>query len=189
MRRSRLESLLHDYVNGDLGDAERRDVECRLESDPKARALCEEVRAAQNALRLLRERPEPPVAARDVLPGIRAAIAAAAFEPRPRLVLEGMGTRYYRRIAIAATVLFALTVGYLSLRGQGATTRTAPPPAPSATVVKGAVELGSRREGITAAEFFRLVGNARDPEELQGAVIEPVVNVVDVAAKHPAERK
>jgi len=41
-----------------------------------AASIHDEVLAAQRALRLLRERPEPPVAARDVLPGIHAAIAA-----------------------------------------------------------------------------------------------------------------
>jgi anti-sigma factor RsiW len=177
MRRSRLESLLHDYVNGDLGDTERREVEQRIETDPKARALHEEVKAAQGALRLLRERPEPPVAARDVLPGIQAAIAASAFEPRPRLVLEGLGTRYYRRVAVAATLLFALTVGYFSLSGGGG---TVPPPQrpPSTSIVKGAIELlGSRREGISAAELFRDYETTIDPDE----PVEPFANVIEIA--------
>lgn len=176
MRRSRLESLLHDYVNGDLGDPECREVEQRIETDPKARALLEEVRAAQGALRLLRERPEPPVAARDVLPGIHAAIAAQAFEPRPRLVLEGLGTRYYRRLAVAATLLFALTVGYFSLSGGG--TVPPPPPPPSTSVVRGSVELlGSRREGISAAELFRIYESSADPDE----PFEPFANVIEIA--------
>lgn len=178
MRRSRLEAHLHDYVAGDLGDALRRDVERKLETDPAARALFEEVRAAQGALRLLRERPEPPVAARDVFPGIRAAIAAQAFEPRPRLALEGLGTRYYRRMAVAATLLFAVTVGYLSFAGGGA---VAPPPPlpPSSPIARGAVELGGLREGITPAEYIRLLENTRNVNDLR--FVEPVVNVIDIA--------
>ncbi len=178
MRRSRLEALLQDYVAGDLGAAERRDVEERLASDPKARALCEEVRAAQDALRLLRDRPEPPVSARDVFPGIQAAIAAQAFEPRPRLALEGLGTRYYRRIAIAATLLFAVTVGYISFGRSGNGTEPPPPAPPTPVAEKGAVELGSRREGITAEEFFRLLESTSDPSDLR---VEPWVNVLEIA--------
>jgi anti-sigma factor RsiW len=178
MRRSRLEALLQDYVAGDLPDTERRDVERRLDTDPRARALHGEVRAAQDALRLLRERPEPPVSARDVFPGIEAAIAAHAFEPRPHLALEGLGTRYYRRIAIAATLLFAVTVGYISIGSSGTTVIDAPPPAPpSDPSVKGAVELGTRRDGITAEEFFRLLAQT-PPGDLR---VEPVVNVLEIA--------
>ncbi len=177
MRRSRLEALLQDYVAGDLGEPDRREVEQRIDADPKARALHEEVRAAQDALRLLRDRPEPPVAARDVFPRIHAAISAQAFESRPHLALEGLGTRYYRRIAIAATLLFAVTVGYISIRSSGTTVITPPPPPPSPVAVKGAVELGSRREGITAEEFFRLLAQT-PPSELR---VEPVVNVLQVA--------
>lgn len=177
MRRSRLETLLQDYVAGDLGDTVRRDVERRLETDPKARALHEEVRAAQDALRLLRDRPEPPVGARDVFPQIQAAIAAHAFEPRPHLALEGLGTRYYRRLAIAATLLFAATVGYISLGSSGATVIPPPPAPPSPVVAMGAVELGSRREGITAEEFYRLLAQTRDPSEL---LVEPVFNFLEI---------
>ncbi len=179
MRRSRLEALLQDYVAGDLDGDARRDIERLLDSDPKARALHEEVRAAQDALSLLRDRPEPPVNARDVFPQIQAAIAAHAFEPRPRLALEGLGTRYYRRIAIAATLLFAVTVGYISIRGSGTTViEPPPPPAPSPVVAKGAVELGRTRDGITAAEYMRLLSDALDPNELR---LEPFVNVLEIA--------
>jgi hypothetical protein len=177
MRRSRLESLLHDYVNGDLGEPLCREVERLIETDPKARALHEEVKAAQGALRLLRERPEPPVGARDVLPVIEAAIAARAFEPKPRLVLEGLGTRYYRRLAVAATLLFALTVGYISFSG-GSTTEPRPPGPPSTNLVRSSVELlGSRREGISAAELFE----AYDSSIYLGEPVEPVANVIDIA--------
>jgi len=182
MRRSRLESLLHDYVNGDLDEAACRDVERQIQTDPKARALHDEVLAAQGALKLLRERPEPPVAARDILPGIHAAIAAAAFEPKPRLVLEGMGTRYYRRLAIAATLLFAVTVGYISFAGGGSTPAPEVGPRTPTThnspVVKAPVELlGSKREGISAKELF----DAYENSIYLGEPVEPVANVIDIS--------
>lgn len=180
MRKSRLESLLHDYVANDLGDAERRDIEQRLAADPKARALHDEVRAAQDALKLLRHRPEPPVTGRDVFPAIQAAISAQAFEPRPRLVLEGLGTRYYRRLAIAATLLFAVTVGYLSFANRGGEGPgvVSPPGRPPLPVARNVVELGSLREGITPEEFLEVRDQARDPGELR---VEPVVNVIEIA--------
>lgn len=179
MRRSRLESLLFDYLNGDLDEPSCREVEHLIETDPKARALHEEVRAAQGALRLLRERPEPPVAARDVLPDIQAAIAAAAFEPKPRLVLEGLGTRYYRRVAVAATILFALTVGYFSFAGGGAAPPPPPPGPTTPTIARGALELGSRREGISAKELFE----AYESSIYLGEPVEPVANVIDIGSR------
>lgn len=179
MRRSRLEALLQDYAAGDLGEAECREVERLLETDPAARALHHEVAAAQGALRLLRDRPEPPVAARDVFPSIQAAIAAQAFEARPKLALEGLGTRYYRRLAIAATLLLALTVGFFALRGApaGSDGGRVPPALPDLATTS-AVELGSRREGIPAEEFLRFLDRTRDPNELR---IYPLINVIEIA--------
>lgn len=179
MRRSRLEALLHDHAAGDLGDAECREVERLLESDPAARALHEEVRAAQGALRLLRDRPEPPVAARDAFPAIQAAIATQAFEARPKLFLEGPGTRYYRRLAIAATLLCALTVGFFAFRGGGADNGGGgfPPPLPDLSV-KSALDLGREREGIPAEEFLRFLATTPDPSELR---VYPAINVIEIS--------
>jgi anti-sigma factor RsiW len=173
MRRSRLESLLHDYAAGDLDAERRREVERRIAAEPRTRALYDQVRSAHDALKLLRERPEPPVQARDVVPRIQAAIALQAFEAKPSLPLEGMGTRYYRRIAIAATLLFAATVGYVTLAP-----RPDPPSAPTETLTsppaaERVIELGGRREGITAEEFFRLLDETGEMPS-----VTPVVNVV-----------
>ena len=176
MRRSRLEALLHDYTAGDLGEAECREVERLLAADPAARALHQEIAAAQGALRLLRDRPEPPVAARDVLPGIQAAIAAHAFEARPKLALEGLGTRYYRRLAIAATLLLALTVGFFAFRGAPAGDGVQVPPAPPD--LTSAVELGRRPGGIPAEEFLRFLDRTSDPSELR---VYPLINVIEIA--------
>jgi hypothetical protein len=180
MRRSRLEALLHDYAAGDLGEAGRRDVERLLESDPHARGLLDEIEAAQGALRLLRERPEPPVSGRDVFPRIQAAIAVQGFEQRPKLSLEGIGTRYYRRLAIAATLLLALTLGFFAFRDApagGGDIGVRGPILPDLSM-KSAMELGSVREGIPAADFLRFLERTSDPRALR---IEPVENVVEIA--------
>ena len=118
--RQKLERLLHDYVAGDLDDTQRADVEALLERDPKARALHDEIATAHDALVSLRDRPEPPVSARDVLPEIRSAIAAHQFEERPKLYMDGSGRRFYQRVALAATLLLAVTVGLFAWnRGEG----------------------------------------------------------------------
>ena len=108
--------LLEDYVAGDLDASRIAEVEALLQRDARARALCSEIRAAREALEPLRNRPEPPVPVEQVLPRIRRAIAAAADAPvyRPRLYLEGEGTRFYRRLAAAAGILLAFSVGLLT---------------------------------------------------------------------------
>jgi anti-sigma-K factor RskA len=113
-----LRDLLHDYVAGDLDESNARAIRARIDREPKVRKLYEEIRETHAALLAMRERPEPPVSAEEVLPGIRAAIASNAFESRPQLLLEGTGTRFYRRLAIAATLLCAVTAGLLVLQGN-----------------------------------------------------------------------
>ena len=114
--RNKLERLLEEYVAGDLEAPRIAEVEALLQRDAKARALCAEIRAARDALEPLRDRPEPPVPVEQVLPRIRRAIAAATDAPvyRPRLYLEGEGTKFYRRLAAAAGILLAFSVGLLT---------------------------------------------------------------------------
>ncbi len=114
--RNKLERLLEDYVAGDLEAPRIAEFEALLQRDAKARALCAEIRAARDALEPLRDRPEPPVPVEQVLPRIRRAIAAATDAPvyRPRLYLEGEGTKFYRRLAAAAGILLAFSVGLLT---------------------------------------------------------------------------
>ena len=113
--RFRRQALLQDYVAGDLSQEEAGEVEALLRADPKARALCDEARAAHDALTVLRDRSEPPVTAADVLSNIQMAIATDQFRARPRLDLQGEGTRFYRRLAIAATLLFAVSATLLGV--------------------------------------------------------------------------
>jgi hypothetical protein len=171
MRPGRLARTLHDYVAGDLDEAARAEVEELLRRDPKARALLDEVRAAHEALSVLRQRPEPPVRAGDVLPHIRAAIVAEGFEARPRLPLEGQGTRFYRRFAYAALLLCAFTVAIFVTRGGGEArpetpmTREAPPERP------GLVPM-------TAEQYLRLLDRVGgDPDKLAITLEDDVVPI------------
>ncbi len=115
MRKSRLNHLLQDYVAGDCTDEQAAEVRNLLAEDGKARALYEEMRAAHEALQTLRDRPAPAVSADNALPHIRAAITRDAFRQKPQLFLEGEGTRFYRRLAAAALLLFAVSISLLAL--------------------------------------------------------------------------
>ncbi len=115
MRKSRLNHLLQDYVAGDCTDEQAAEVRNLLAEDGKARALYEEMRAAHEALQTLRDRPAPAVSADNALPHIRAAITRDAFRQKPQLFLEGESTRFYRRLAAAALLLFAVSISLLAL--------------------------------------------------------------------------
>lgn len=185
MRRSRLESLLHDYAAGDLQGDARREIERRIEREPDTRALYEEVRAAHEALQTLRARAEPPVP----LPHIQAAIAAHRFDPKPVLQLRSEGTRFYRRLAVAATLLFAVTAGLFTYNRLMRPTADAPesppitvfhPDRPTAEDrgLEPFVEIGGLRDGITAEEFMRRLKELnKDPRELR---VTPGYNVVPI---------
>jgi anti-sigma factor RsiW len=164
MRRSRLETLLHDYVAGDLDQAARDEVERLLARDAEARALLEEVRGAHEALTSLRDRPEPPVTADQILPAIQAAIAGQRYERRPQLYLEGQGTRFHRRLALAATVLFAGTVALLlTSRGPGEGPVADTGPAATEVVER---EISPFTEMDAEKLFEMLERKGLDPEEL-----------------------
>jgi hypothetical protein len=94
-----------------------------------------------------------------------------------------MGTRYYRRMAIAATLLFAVTLGYVALARGPAAPQGVPEDKiddfVSVPDVERVVELGSRRDGIPADEFYRILEALKaNPGELPS--VEPVVPVLPV---------
>ena len=175
MRTSRLTQLLNDYVAGDLDADGRAAVERELASDPTARALLDEVREAHDALCVLRDRPEPPHRAEDALPRIQAAIAAHGFTDRPVLPLEGEGTRYYRRLAMAATLLFAVTAGAFALYSSGG--GDTPPVATPETAVEASGE-GSKHARLApamVADFALRLGQALKPVESMRMYLEDFV--------------
>jgi len=181
MRRSRLESLLHDYVAGDLDGDARRDIEQRLEREPDTRAILEEVRSAHEALQTLRARAEPPVP----LEHIQAAIAAHRFDSKPVLHLRSEGTRFYRRLAMAATLLFAVTAGLFTYNRFSRPAPEQPAlisddrPSPGKRGLEPFVDIGGRRNGITAEELLRRLAEIeKDPRELR---VTPGYNVVPIA--------
>lgn len=193
MRRSRLETLLHDYVAGDLDATQCAEVEARLERDPETRALCDEIRAAHEALQCLRQRPEPPLSADDAFPRIRAALVSGQFAGKPLLHLEGEGTRFYRRVAMAATLLFAVTVGVFAVNRLNRTdpsVEVGPPnkpgrmadderPSANERGLERLVELGHRPNGIDALEYMRRLREAGvRPGD---AIVTPMYNAVPVS--------
>jgi hypothetical protein len=101
------------------------------------------------------------VSADDVLPRIQAAIAAGAFQARPRLYLEAQGTRFYRRMALAAAVLCAVTAGLFAWNRLGdatGPTGTTPAVPPAYVNTPSASERGLLRyssEPVDGLEWIR----------------------------------
>jgi len=168
MRRSQLQTLLHAYAAGDLNAAARTEVEKIAAGDASVRALLKEARAAHEALASLRRRPEPPVRAEEVIPLIQASLVSNGFEPRPKLYLESRRSRFYRHLALAASLLCAVTVGLFvtdRIEGPGRSgadaARSSRPAAarPSAAErnLEPFLEAGRRREGLSAAEWARML--------------------------------
>jgi anti-sigma-K factor RskA len=182
MKHRRIERLIQDHVAGDLDEAAAREVERLIESDARARSLFEQARDAHEALTTLRERPDPPVTAREALPSIQSAIANAQFEPRPKLDLEGMGSRYYRRVALAASILFAVTAGVLVATGTfgDAPAPIVEPAGEPASVKADPGELGKEVSAYELLERMKREGRTRLPRLI------PVDNVNWVPA---AERR
>jgi len=191
--RKTLQDTLHDFVAGDLDEAEARAIRQRIEQDPDIRAQHDQIREAHEALLTLRERPEPPTNADAVLPLIQAAIARDQFVQRPRLYLESGSSRFYRRVAMAASLLLVVSVSLMfALRGSGqplpeiaAPPAATTPAAPERELVPidALVEAGGE---LDAAKLFELLEKyGRDPRELRFTPSD----VVPVAAGSAAERR
>lgn len=169
MRKSRLTTLLQDYVAGDCTGEQAAEVERLIREDADVRRLLDECRGAHEALRTLRDRPAPFLGAEDAIPAIRAAIARDAFQEKPRLFLEGEGTRFYRRLAAAALLLFAVSISLLALNRLNDPGTTPPPVVeePSAPVpperrpgIELILDKLDKREPMTAEELFKLAEEA-----------------------------
>jgi len=170
-RRSRIDSLLEEFCAGELDAAAAAEVERRIRDEPLVRARYEEILDAREALRALRERPAP-APDETVFARIRASIQADRFAKRPHLPLEAQGARFYRGLALAATLLFAVTASFLATRGEGAgpapiTGTTRPPvagglaldPMPSPATTIEAIIARAQRGEISGAEYKQLLAD------------------------------
>ena len=190
-RRKNLGDLIHDHVAGDLDPSNARALEERIQREPKVRALYEEIAETHEALRSLCERPEPPIPASDAVGRIHAAIARDLFRTRPELTLESQGARFYRRVAVAATLLCALTVGALVMNNLARKKRSASPVvATDRLTAEGRgllpfVEAGSRG-ALNGAEFIRLL--ERTGQRPHDVHFTPNDQVMPIAAISSDER-
>ncbi len=196
-----LRTLLYDYLAGELDEAGRAVVEDRLAHDASVRAEFDEMRAAQEALGTLRERVAPPPPLDHIQTRINHGdLDHGGFDPRPALPLDGEGTRFYRRLALAATVLLAVTVGLWSFDklgsngstslDAGATGRTGNTPVlrnlhrPSRNLHR-VVEFGRNEHGISAERFLRELERVGiRPSEIKPSDLEyfPAGHVLPIAA-------
>jgi len=182
-RSRKLQDLLHDYVAGDLEPAEARWIEARIAHEPKVRAQLEEIRETHDALTSLRRRPEPPLAPHDAWGAIREAIAADAWRKRPVLRLEGEGTRFYRRLAIAAMAVCAFSVGIL-VWNHGA---NAPATTTGSTVepVASGAQPSAKERGLVPADYFLDAGRGNG---LDGAEFLRMLDRAGYTSQPPSYR-
>lgn len=154
------DELLSAYLDGELSAAERRDVERRLETDPAARRLLEQLRTVSGAVRAL----EPFRLGDDLSAAVLRQIEATRREtasddpvvPLPAAARE-RGRRFLRPRALfwaAATVIVALVVSHYERSIQPlpqpvAKTQSAPT-APAATPEIGPMPRATELAGAPA---------------------------------------
>jgi hypothetical protein len=129
--RERLEELLSAYLDGQVADSERTELERLLAEDP---ALRVELEALRHTVRLLREMPQLDVPRNFILPRSVAAPARGAESPRRRLLaplLTGATS--------LATLLFGIVLaGEIVLSGAGGPVMLSAPAEPEQTEIPAA---------------------------------------------------
>jgi len=99
------EDALSAYLDGELDDAARADVEARLETSPEWRAILEELRETRDALRALPAVDPPPELWSRILGGDDVVdLAAARRERRDRRSI-------WKMVAAAAAAAIVIVVG------------------------------------------------------------------------------
>jgi len=172
---SEIDILLDDYVDGELGSVERRQVEAHVASCAGCRGALEELRRLQHAVRAL-PRGLPPE--RDLLPGVRSGVRR-----RPRLGLAGFG------VAAAAAVLVVALGAWLGLRERvpvtpvtdeaPATSGNALPAAALTLSEFEAAELEYERAAARLLEVLEARRDALSPETRR--IVTENLQVIDLA--------
>lgn len=134
MNCTRMETLLDDYVDGQLASSVRDEVEEHLADCSSCRRLSDELGSLQRATRAL---PRGIAPERDLLPGIREGIGRDAH--------RGGGSTWMRWAAVAASVIVLTSAVWVGLRSID------PGPAPATgTSGTGSVMLAA---DVNLAEF------------------------------------
>lgn len=147
MNCTRLEELIDDFVDGQLPEDERRDVERHLAGCPKCRRAVEQLRAIVEKAAALPREIAPP---RDLMPGIRRVVEGAGEQRASATWMKWAG--------VAASVIILITAGII-----GINIRDADPDGSQLASPPGAV----LPAGHTAATEFQ----AAEQEYLQAAAL------------------
>lgn len=160
-----MNEMLHDYVDGTLDDARRRELEARLASDPELRAELESLRAILAAAKELPESVEPP---RDLWPEI---------EERLR---RGRVIRFPGRVLLAAAAALVIFLAGLLAGNRRDETSTQHAEAPPT-----AAELLDRvEEEYTMASsdlFEKLEGRGDELDPVTVELIRRNLEIIDGA--------
>jgi hypothetical protein len=168
---SEIDILLDDYVDGDLGSVERRQVEAHVASCAGCRGALEELRRLQHAVRAL---PRGLLPERDLLPGVLRGVRR-----RPPLALAGYGA------AAAAAVLVLALGAWLGLRERGpavapSTASGSALPAAALTLSEfEAAELEYERAAARLLEVLEARRDALSPETRR--IVTENLQVIDLA--------
>lgn len=151
MNRERLEKIMA-FADGELGEAERAEVEALLASDAEARSALADVRVLGDAVRAADDAPEPPA---DLVDGLFARLEGEA-PPAPekgkvvpfpaKAARRSGGAVVVAALALAASVAFV--VGARREADRTASTGAALPPAEEPGVEVEAVESPSRSVSV-----------------------------------------
>ncbi|HEX6939011.1 MAG TPA: zf-HC2 domain-containing protein [Longimicrobiales bacterium] len=181
---------LSEYLDGDLGDAERAGLEMHLRGCADCRAILEELRAVVVRARALEDRPP----AIDLWPGIAARIAAdrraapAGRRAERRRAWSARFTFTPPQLAAAAIALFLLSSGavWLALSagapGPAAPVAQAPPRGAGDAALRLASDRSTPDYDAAVAELERVLEEGRGrlaPETIQ--VLEANLRSIDRA--------
>lgn len=162
-----MNEMLHDYVDGTLDDARRRELEARLASDPELRAELESLRTLLAAAKELPESVEP---RRDLWPGI---------EERLR---PGRIVRFPVRILLAAAAALVIFLAGLltgDRRDDTSTQRAEAPPTAAELLDRVEEEYSTASDDL----FEKLEGRSDELDPVTVELIRRNLEIIDEAIR------
>lgn len=175
MRHGELREALGRHLEGELGSAERREVERHLSVCAPCRAELHELRATVELLRALPD-PEPPA---DLVPGVVRRLGSSA-SPRRSSLVTGLGTLV--RGAAASAPIAALAAGLVLLLVTSL--EQAPLPVPGAGEAGAPAGAGARAPRLELARAGQ--GAARRPAAPAAGPVVPLEPVPQAPVRDEA---
>jgi anti-sigma factor RsiW len=179
MNCSELETRIDAFVDGELDQAERADVQSHLEHCDECRAAVEQLRALLRSAQALPRDVAPP---RDLFPEIRSSLPRRHATASPALT-AARGGAWLGWAGLAASLLILLTGSVLFLGRERAPAPASLDAARPAAVVGGSLYLAAEQDYLRATEQLMAALEERrgelSPET--AAVVEQNLEIIDTA--------